>query len=136
MPSLPVVSALWESPKAPVLLCAGTDTIDADDALIRQIPGMENAEIVFINRCRPDPGTEDRVAVTRSQSLEKDRNGRHCLREYLSDLLKEKPEAVCVSGDLFAAYPVMHQLRKKHIPVLTASEQNGKRILVRIPSGS
>ena len=41
-----------------------------------------------------------------------------------------------IGGDLFAAYPVMHQLRKKHIPVLTASEQNGKRILVRIPSGS
>ena len=58
------------------------------------------------------------------------------LREYLSDLLKEKPEAVCVSGDLFAAYPVIHQLRKKHIPVLTVSEQNGKRLLIRIPSGS
>ena len=29
---------------------------------------------------------------------------------------------------------VMHQLRKKHIPVLTVSEQNGKRLLVRIPS--
>ena len=57
------------------------------------------------------------------------------LREYLSDLLK-KAGGVCVSGDLFAAYPVMHQLRKKHIPVLTVSEQNGKRLLVRIPSGS
>ena len=58
------------------------------------------------------------------------------LREYISDLLKEKPEAVCVRGDLFAAYPVMHQLRKKHIPVLAVSEQNGKQILIRIPSGS
>ena len=45
MPYLPAVSALWESPKAPVVLCVGTDTIDADDALIHQMPGMENAEL-------------------------------------------------------------------------------------------
>ena len=104
-------------PKAPVLIHIGTDAIDADDALLRQIPGMEHAVILAVS------------------SLEK-AEWKIRLREYLSDLLKEKPEAVCVSGDLFAAYPVMHQLRKKHIPVLTASEQNGKRILVRIPSGS
>lgn len=50
--------------------------------------------------------------------------------------VKRKAGGVCVSGDIFAAYPVMHQLRKKHIPVLTVSEQNGKRLLIRIPSGS
>ena len=60
--------SLMGSPKAPVVLCVGTDT---EDELIHQMPGMENAEICFINRCLPDPGTEDRVAVTRNQSLEK-----------------------------------------------------------------
>ena len=56
--------------------------------------------------------------------------------DLVRQLLKEKPEAVCIGGDLFDAYPVMHQLRKKHIPVLTVSTQNGKRLMIHIPSGS
>ena len=30
-------------------------------------------------------------------------------------ILKEKPEAVYVEGDVFLTYPIVHQLRKKHI---------------------
>lgn len=120
-------------PKAPVLIHIGTDAIDADDALLRQMPGMEHAVILHKPLLEaPELNICGSYAVS---SLEK-AEWKIRLREYLSDLLKEKPEAVCVSGDLFAAYPVMHQLRKKHIPVLTVSEQNGKRLLVRIPSGS
>ena len=33
-------------PKAPVLIHIGTDAIDADDALLRQMPGMEHAVIL------------------------------------------------------------------------------------------
>ena len=51
-------------------------------------------------------------------------------------ILKYKPEAVFVGNNTFAAYPVVHMLRKKHIPVLTLAEKNGEQILVRIPSGS
>lgn len=40
------------------------------------------------------------------------------------------------SENLFAAYPIVHALRKKHIPVLTAAEKDGQKLLVRIPSGS
>ena len=120
-------------PKAPVLIHIGTDAIDADDALLRQMPGMEHAVILHKPLTEaPELNICGSYAVS---SLEK-AEWKIRLREYLSDLLKEKPEAVCVSGDLFAAYPVMHQLRKKHIPVLTVSEQNGKRLLIRIPSGS
>ena len=120
-------------PKAPVLIHIGTDAIDADDALLRQIPGMEHA--VILHKPLPEAPELNICGSYAVSSLEK-AEWKIRLREYLSDLLKEKPEAVCVSGDLFAAYPVMHQLRKKHIPVLTVSEQNGKRLLVRIPSGS
>ena len=125
--------SLTGMPKAPVLIHIGTDAIDADDALLRQMPGMEHAVILHKPLLEaPELNICGSYAVS---SLEK-AEWKIRLREYLSDLLKEKPEAVCVSGDLFAAYPVMHQLRKKHIPVLTVSEQNGKRLLVRIPSGS
>ena len=54
----------------------------------------------------------------------------------VKELLKTKPEAVYVNGNLFSLYPIVHQLRKKHIPVLTSSMRDGKKIIIRIPSGS
>ena len=54
----------------------------------------------------------------------------------MKQILQCRPEAVYVEGDVFAAYPVVHLLRKKHVPVLAMAERGGKRILVRIPSGS
>ena len=111
--------SLMGSPKAPVVLCVGTDT---EDELIHQMPGMENAEIVH----KPMPARPElKIEGSYAESVLEKTEWKTLLREYISDLLKEKPEAVCIGGDLFAAYPVMHQLRKKHIPVLTASEQRG-----------
>ena len=122
--------SLAGTPKAPVVISVG---MDAEEELIRQMPGMENAEIVH----KPMPDSPElKIEGSYAESVLEKTEWKTLLREYISDLLKEKPEAVCIGGDLFAAYPVMHQLRKKHIPVLTASEQNGKRILLRIPSGS
>ncbi len=129
-----VVSAcrisLAGTPKAPVLVSVGTE---AADDLLRQMPGMEHAEIIHkpLIAC-PELNMDGSYGESALDKAE----WKTLLREYISDLLKEKPEAVCVRGDLFAAYPVMHQLRKKHIPVLAVSEQNGKQILIRIPSGS
>ena len=37
---------------------------------------------------------------------------------------------------MFSLYPIVHALRKKHIPVLTVIEKDGQKLLVRIPSGS
>ena len=97
------------------------------------MPGMEHAEIIH----KPLPTCPElNIDGSYGESALEKSEWKIQLREYISDLLNEKPEAVCVSGDLFTAYPVMHQLRKKHIPVLTVSEQNGKQILLRIPSGS
>ena len=101
----------------------------------RTVPSLVEGRIFFLHKPLLEAPELNICGSYAVSSLEK-AEWKIRLREYLSDLLKEKPEAVCVSGDLFAAYPVMHQLRKKHIPVLTVSEQNGKRLLVRIPSGS
>ncbi len=57
-------------------------------------------------------------------------------KDYVKQILQCRPEAVYVEGDVFAAYPVVHLLRKKHVPVLAMAERGGERILVRIPSGS
>ena len=58
------------------------------------------------------------------------------VKDQVKKILKVKPEAVYVEGDVFATYPIIHILRKKHIPVLTTVEKDGQRIIVRIPSGS
>ena len=57
-------------------------------------------------------------------------------KDYVKQILQYRPEAVYVEGDVFSAYPVVHLLRKKHVPVLAMAERGGERILVRIPSGS
>ena len=57
-------------------------------------------------------------------------------KDYVKQILQCRPETVYVEGDIFAAYPVVHLLRKKHVPVLAMAERGGERILVRIPSGS
>ena len=58
------------------------------------------------------------------------------VKDQVKKILKVKPEAVYVEGDVFSTYPIIHILRKKHIPVLTTVEKDGQRIIVRIPSGS
>ena len=56
--------------------------------------------------------------------------------EELKRILKQKPEAVYVEGNVFETYPIVHQLRKKHIPVLTMMEKDGQKLIIKIPSGS
>ena len=58
------------------------------------------------------------------------------IKEQVKQILKYKPEAVFVGENLFVAYPIVHALRKKHIPVLVLAEKDGQKLIVRIPSGS
>lgn len=103
------------------------------DELLRELPGMAEAQIYHM----PLPelpeleqdGSYGEVAMEKADW--KLRN-----KDYVKQILQCRPEAVYVEGDVFAAYPVVHLLRKKHVPVLAMAERGGKRILVRIPSGS
>ena len=54
----------------------------------------------------------------------------------MKEILRYKPEAVFADNAMFSLYPLVHALRKKHIPVLTVIEKDGQKLLVRIPSGS
>ena len=38
--------------------------------------------------------------------------------------------------EIFAVYPLIHALRKRHMPVLVMTEMEGEQKIVRIPSGS
>lgn len=115
----------------PVIVNFGGDE-DAD-ALLSQIPKLQSAQIVHIDF--PSAPDLEIQGIYGEVSMEK-QEWKAAVKEQVKKILKYKPEAVYVGNHTFAAYPVVHMLRKKHIPVLTMVEKDGRNLLVRIPSGS
>lgn len=115
----------------PVIVNFGGDE-DAD-ALLSQMPKLQSAQIVHIDF--PSAPDLEIQGVYGEVSMEK-QEWKAAVKEQVKKILKYKPEAVYVGNHTFAAYPVVHMLRKKHIPVLTMVEKDGRNLLVRIPSGS
>ena len=103
------------------------------DELLQKLPGMEHARI---SHCvLPDVPELIMQGIYGEVAMEK-QQWKSRIKDQMKQILKEKPEAVYVEGDVFFTYPIVHQLRKKHIPVLTLVEQGGEPYIVRIPSGS
>lgn len=115
----------------PVIVNFGGDE-DAD-ALLSQMPKLQSAQIVHIDL--PSAPDLEIQGIYGEVSMEK-QEWKAAVKEQVKKILKYKPEAVYVGNHTFAAYPVVHMLRKKHIPVLTMVEKDGRNLLVRIPSGS
>ena len=115
----------------PVIVNFGGDE-DAD-ALLSQMPKLQSAQIVHIDF--PSVPDLEIQGIYGEVSMEK-QEWKAAVKEQVKKILKYKPEAVYVGNHTFVAYPVVHMLRKKHIPVLTMVEKDGRNLLVRIPSGS
>lgn len=115
----------------PVVVNFGGDE-DAD-ALLSQMPKLQSAQIVHIDF--PSAPDLEIQGIYGEVFMEK-QEWKAAVKEQVKKILKYKPEAVYVGNHTFAAYPVVHMLRKKHIPVLTMVEKDGRNLLVRIPSGS
>ena len=115
----------------PVIVNFGGDE-DAD-ALLSQMPKLQSAQIVHIDF--PSAPDLEIQGIYGEVSMEK-QEWKAAVKEQVKKILKYKPEAVYVGNHTFVAYPVVHMLRKKHIPVLTMVEKDGRNLLVRIPSGS
>ena len=115
----------------PVLVNFGGDS-KAED-LLRRLPKMKQVKIV----CIPFPEIPDleENGIYAEVQMEKP-EWKAFVKETVKNILKYKPEAVYVGDHLFEAYPVVHQLRRRHIPVLALLEKNGEKRVVRIPSGS
>lgn len=115
----------------PVLVNFGGDS-KAED-LLRRLPKMKQVKIV----CIPFPEIPDleENGIYAEVQMEKP-EWKAFVKETVKSILKYKPEAVYVGDHLFEAYPVVHQLRRRHIPVLALLEKNGEKRVVRIPSGS
>lgn len=96
----------------------------------RDIPSVRICHVDFA--ALPELEIEDNYAEV---ALEK-QDWKARVKEQVRQILKYKPEAVYVQGNVFETYPIVHALRKKHIPVLTMIEKAGRKLIVRIPSGS
>lgn len=115
----------------PVIVNFGGD--EMVDELLSQMPKLQSAKIVHIDF--PSIPELEIQGIYGEVSMEK-QEWKAAVKEQVKKILKYKPEAVYVGNNTFAAYPVVHMLRKKHIPVLTMAEKDGMKLLVRIPSGS
>lgn len=103
------------------------------DTMLRKLPEMQSATIVHIEIPElPQLEIQDIYAEVAMEKVE----WKNRVKEQVKKILKSKPEAVYVEGDVFSTYPIVHMLRKKHIPVLTAVRKDGEICIVRIPSGS
>ena len=115
----------------PVIVNFGGD--EAADELLGQMPKLQSAKIVHIDF--PLVPELEIQGIYGEVSMEK-QEWKAAVKDQVKKILKYKPEAVYVGNNTFAAYPIVHMLRKKHIPVLTMAEKDGMKLLVRIPSGS
>lgn len=113
------------------LVNLGDDT--SADTLLAQLPGLAHAKI--IHKSLPEFPELTLDGIYGEVTMEKP-EWKTYVKDQVKELLKTKPEAVYVNGNLFSLYPIVHQLRKKHIPVLTSSMKDWKKIIIRIPSGS
>ena len=115
----------------PVIVNLG-GTEEADELLV-QLPRVSSAKVVHLEF--PELPELEIQGIYGEAVLEK-QEWKSLIKEQVKKILKYKPEAVFVGENLFATYPIVHSLRKKHIPVLTLVQKDGKKLIVRIPSGS
>ena len=126
----PVIVCLWDAGEAQETKnCEREET----EHLFRQIPDMTDAQICHMTfPLLPDL---EEQGVYAEVAMEKE-DWKTYIKDFVKQVLEYKPEAVYVTADLFAAYPVVHALRKKHMPVLMRAKKEGKTRIVRLPSGS
>ena len=96
------------------------------DTLLMKLPELTHVKI--IHKPLPDLPALDINGIYAEVEMGKTEWKKY-IKDLVKDLLKTKPEAVYVDGDMFSLYPVVHQLRKKHIPVLTSVTKDGENLL-------
>ena len=126
----PVIVCLWDAGEAQETKnCEREET----EHMLRQIPDMTDAQICHMTLpLLPDL---EEQGVYAEVAMEKE-DWKTYIKDFVKQVLEYKPEAVYVTADLFAAYPVVHALRKKHMPILMHTKKEGKTRIVRLPSGS
>lgn len=123
--------SLEEFHEKPVVVNYGGDF--SVNELLKKLPRLQGAKIVNLEF----PGLPElEIQGIYGEVLLEKQEWKSVVKEQVKRILKYKPEAVFVGNGTFFTYPVVHMLRKKHIPVLTLIVKDGEKLLVRIPSGS
>ena len=124
--------SLKEYVEAPCIVCYGTCDEEVKE-LLHMLPEMKNVTVHMMPLSEPPEMETDGIY---GEVLMEKQEWKKRIKEQVKEILKYKPEAVCVNGNVFSTYPVVHALRKKHVPVLTIMENDEEKLIVRIPSGS
>ena len=120
-----------ETLEAPVLINFGGG--EEAETLLQKLPGLAEAKI--IRMALPELPELNEEGIFAEVTMEK-QEWKNRIKAQVKAILKEKPEAVYVEGDTFSTYPIVHVLRKKHVPVLTMIQKEERKLLIKIPSGS
>ena len=124
--------SLKEYVEAPCIVCYGKCDEEVKE-LLHMLPEMKNVTVHKMPLSEPPEMETDGIY---GEVLMEKQEWKVFVKTQVKQILKYKPEAVYVADHMFAGYPVVHALRKKHIPVLTMVEKDGQKLLVKIPSGS
>ncbi len=112
-----------------------TDLIDEMLMQTAKIKGIKGVRICHVD-AMPLPelknAENDADGVYAEVEMEKPQ-WKSYVKDTVKQILKYKPEAVYVDGNVFETYPVVRTLRKKHIPVLTLIEKKEQKMIVKIP---
>lgn len=84
------------------------------DESLKEIPHMKTAAIIHLNLPEMPALTFD--GNFGEFSMEKS-DFKSYIKDYVKGILKYKPDAIYIEGELLIVYPVIRALRKKHIPV-------------------
>lgn len=123
--------SLAEFHEVPVLVNFGGG--EEAEALLQKLPGLTRVKIVRM--ALPELPELNEDGIFTEVAMEK-QEWKNRIKAKVKAILKEKPEAVYVEGEVFYTYPVVHALRKKHVPVLTMIKKEERKLLIKIPSGS
>lgn len=123
--------SLAEFHEAPVLVNFGGG--EEAEALLQKLSGLTGVKIVRM--ALPELPELNEDGIFTEVAMEK-QEWKNRIKAQVKAILKEKPEAVYVEGEVFYTYPVVHALRKKHVPVLTMIKKEERKLLIKIPSGS
>ena len=90
------------------------------DEFLKEIPHMENATIIHYDLPEMPAFTFDgnlgEIAMEKADF-------KSYIKDYVKGILKYKPDAVYIEGELFIVYPVIRALHKKHIPVYSKHQK-------------
>lgn len=123
--------SLAEFHEAPVLVNFGGG--EEAEALLQKLTGLTGVKIVRM--ALPELPELNEDGIFTEVAMEK-QEWKNWIKAQVKAILKEKPEAVYVEGEVFYTYPVVHALRKKHVHVLTMIKKEERKLLIKIPSGS